>query len=147
MLNISKSCIFNFTLIFALKKKELIIKICALNTGIIHIIFCVLTCTQYIGGLTKPKQAKSVIGLFRRESSTASGGGDDTPGTPVGSTGTPVIGRAAADKRSASVCGPLPLFNEIDPLGAMRPHHAGQFPVTASHRRNNRRASMLEMSG
>lgn len=91
-----------------------------------------------IGGLTKPKQAKSVIGLFRRESSTSGAESDGTPGA-----NTP-IGRAATDKRSASIAGPLAIQFDED---FMRSHHTAQFPVTASHRRNNRRASMLEMSG
>ncbi|XP_063701853.1 sodium/hydrogen exchanger 3 isoform X2 [Culicoides brevitarsis] len=97
----------------------------------------------FLGGLTKPKAARSVIGLFRRESST-SGADTETPqaGTP-GAAGTPIVGR---DKRSASIAGPAPtVFDEE--LMMARSHHMQQFPVTASHRRNNRRASMLEMGG
>lgn len=96
-----------------------------------------------LGGLTKPKAARSVIGLFRRESSTS--GADETPqsGTPIGGAGTPIVGR---DKRSASIAGPAAtVFDEE--LMLARSHHMQQFPVTASHRRNNRRASMLEMGG
>lgn len=115
----------------------------------------------FLGGLTQPKQAKSVIGLFRRESSGSGGvviGGvtDSETSTPVAAT-TPV-GRGAAvpkDKRSASIAGYItldggdPSANQVlDPLGISRAvPHANAFPVTASHRRNNRRGSMLELSG
>uniref|UniRef100_A0A182IQG8 Sodium/hydrogen exchanger n=1 Tax=Anopheles atroparvus TaxID=41427 RepID=A0A182IQG8_ANOAO len=115
----------------------------------------------FLGGLTQPKQAKSVIGLFRRESSGSGGvviGGvtDSETSTPVAAT-TPV-GRAAAvpkDKRSASIAGYITLdggdpsaSQVLDPLGISRAlPHANAFPVTASHRRNNRRGSMLELSG
>lgn len=101
------------------------------------------TCT--LGGLTKPKAARSVIGLFRRESSTSGAetadGQTPTSGTP--GAVTPIVGR---DKRSASIAGPAAtVFDEE--LMMARSHHMQQFPVTASHRRNNRRASMLEMGG
>nr|XP_040238456.2 sodium/hydrogen exchanger 3 isoform X1 [Anopheles coluzzii]XP_040238457.2 sodium/hydrogen exchanger 3 isoform X1 [Anopheles coluzzii]XP_040238458.2 sodium/hydrogen exchanger 3 isoform X1 [Anopheles coluzzii]XP_040238459.2 sodium/hydrogen exchanger 3 isoform X1 [Anopheles coluzzii]XP_049464579.1 sodium/hydrogen exchanger 3 isoform X1 [Anopheles coluzzii] len=115
----------------------------------------------FLGGLTQPKQAKSVIGLFRRESSGSGGvviGGvtDSETSTPVAAT-TPV-GRMAAvpkDKRSASIAGYITIDGGdtagnpmLDPLGISRAGpHATAFPVTASHRRNNRRGSMLELSG
>lgn len=118
----------------------------------------------FLGGLTQPKQAKSVIGLFRRESSGSGGiviGGvtDSETSTPV--TATTPIGRAAAktkDKRSASIAGYITVDSgggagsdavNGDPLGVSRAAvpHANAFPVTASHRRNNRRGSMLELSG
>ena len=115
----------------------------------------------HTGGLTQPKQAKSVIGLFRRESSGSGGvviGGvtDSETSTPVAAT-TPV-GRMAAvpkDKRSASIAGYITIDGGdtacnpmLDPLGISRAGpHATAFPVTASHRRNNRRGSMLELSG
>lgn len=116
----------------------------------------------FLGGLTQPKQAKSVIGLFRRESSGSGGiviGGvtDSETSTPVAAT-TP-IGRAKAkDKRSASIAGYITVDSGAgagsdavngDPLGVSRAAvpHANAFPVTASHRRNNRRGSMLELSG
>uniref|UniRef100_A0A2M3YX89 Sodium/hydrogen exchanger n=1 Tax=Anopheles braziliensis TaxID=58242 RepID=A0A2M3YX89_9DIPT len=116
----------------------------------------------FLGGLTQPKQAKSVIGLFRRESSGSGGvviGGvtDSETSTPIAAT-TPV-GRAMAvpkDKRSASIAGyitldggdPATSHQVVDPLGISRAvPHANAFPVTASHRRNNRRGSMLELSG
>uniref|UniRef100_A0A182Q8W0 Sodium/hydrogen exchanger n=1 Tax=Anopheles farauti TaxID=69004 RepID=A0A182Q8W0_9DIPT len=111
----------------------------------------------FLGGLTQPKQAKSVIGLFRRESSGSGGvviGGvtDSETSTPVAAT-TPV-GRVAVpkDKRSASIAGYITIDGSetaaLDPLGISRAvPHANAFPVTASHRRNNRRGSMLELSG
>lgn len=115
----------------------------------------------FLGGLTQPKQAKSVIGLFRRESSGSGGiviGGvtDSETSTPV--TATTPIGRAKAkDKRSASIAGYITVDTGAgssdavngDPLGVSRTAvpHANAFPVTASHRRNNRRGSMLELSG
>lgn len=110
----------------------------------------------FLGGLTQPKQAKSVIGLFRRESSGSGGiviGGvtDSETSTPVAAT-TP-IGRVKKDKRSASIAGYITYDASgeasVDPLGASKNAvpHANAFPVTASHRRNNRRGSMLELSG
>lgn len=84
--------------------------------------------------------------MFRRESSTSGGAGADTDLTPQSGTSgtvTPIVGR---DKRSASIAGPAAtVFDEE--LMMARSHHMQQFPVTASHRRNNRRASMLEMGG
>lgn len=115
----------------------------------------------FLGGLTQPKQAKSVIGLFRRESSGSGGiviGGvtDSETSTPV--TATTPIGRVKKDKRSASIAGYITVDSGAgagvdalngDPLGVSRAAvpHANAFPVTASHRRNNRRGSMLELSG
>ncbi|XP_058446953.1 sodium/hydrogen exchanger 3 isoform X6 [Malaya genurostris] len=110
----------------------------------------------FLGGLTQPKQAKSVIGLFRRESSGSGGiviGGvtDSETSTPVMAT-TP-IGRVKKDKRSASIAGYITYDGSGDtngdPLGVSKASvpHANAFPVTASHRRNNRRGSMLELSG
>uniref|UniRef100_A0A7G3AYQ4 Sodium/hydrogen exchanger n=2 Tax=Lutzomyia longipalpis TaxID=7200 RepID=A0A7G3AYQ4_LUTLO len=103
----------------------------------------------FLGGLTKPKQAKSVIGLFRRESS---GSGSAQAANPItgsdssiqmdssagsGQTSTPTGRSAASDKRSASICA---IMDDYRPS-------TGPFPVTASHRRNTRRGSMLELSG
>ncbi|XP_055640834.1 sodium/hydrogen exchanger 3 isoform X12 [Toxorhynchites rutilus septentrionalis] len=110
----------------------------------------------FLGGLTQPKQAKSVIGLFRRESSGSGGiviGGvtDSETSTPV--TATTPIGRTKKDKRSASIAGYITIDGSSDingdPLGVSRAAvpHANAFPVTASHRRNNRRGSLLELSG
>uniref|UniRef100_A0A182M280 Uncharacterized protein n=1 Tax=Anopheles culicifacies TaxID=139723 RepID=A0A182M280_9DIPT len=98
--------------------------------------------------------------MFRRESSGSGGvviGGvtDSETSTPVAAT-TPV-GRVAIpkDKRSASIAGYITIDGGdtagnpmLDPLGISRAGpHATAFPVTASHRRNNRRGSMLELSG
>ncbi|XP_055920126.1 sodium/hydrogen exchanger 3 isoform X24 [Eupeodes corollae] len=123
----------------------------------------------FLGGLSKPKQAKSVIGFFRRESSGSGSGTAPKPvplvvdlsEIPIGSDPSlaaaltsglvpfnlpqqqqqqniAVIGGAArSDKRSASISGA-----SIADSG-----HSGPFPVTASHRRNIRRGSMLELSG
>ncbi|XP_058819478.1 sodium/hydrogen exchanger 3 isoform X4 [Topomyia yanbarensis] len=110
----------------------------------------------FLGGLTQPKQAKSVIGLFRRESSGSGGiviGGvtDSETSTPVMAT-TP-IGRVKKDKRSASIAGYITFDGSGDtngdPLGVSKAAvpHTNAFPVTASHRRNNRRGSMLELTG
>ena len=94
------------------------------------------------GGITKPKQKNSVIGMFRRESS-ASGNGP-TAGDSDSSTnqaGTPVVVRdQMRNKRSASISGTG--IYDVEAGG-----HAGQFPVTASHRRNTRKGSLLELSG
>ncbi|XP_058446951.1 sodium/hydrogen exchanger 3 isoform X4 [Malaya genurostris] len=96
------------------------------------------------------------LGLFRRESSGSGGiviGGvtDSETSTPVMAT-TP-IGRVKKDKRSASIAGYITYDGSGDtngdPLGVSKASvpHANAFPVTASHRRNNRRGSMLELSG
>lgn len=94
-----------------------------------------------VGGLTKPKAAKSVIGLFRRESRES---GSDTSSVLAESggmtpTGTPT--NRFQDKRSHSVC--VGMLQESG--GGFRP--AAPFAVTASHRRNNRRGSALETAG
>ncbi|KPU74443.1 uncharacterized protein Dana_GF21085, isoform F [Drosophila ananassae] len=124
----------------------------------------------FLGGINKPKQPKSVIGLFRRESSSSKAGS-----TGIGSTGTvdgaassadpmvvpssqaiqpPAVGGGPGpstsmqnprlDKRSQSISsGSLGAgAHQLGPDG-----HSGPFPVTASHRRNVRRGSMLELSG
>lgn len=118
-----------------------------------------------------------MIGLFRRESSGDAGSDPTLAGQlmsvemqSVNRTPTP-IGRAAADRRSASVCGvvtPIPEASNgascsgsgsicgtptngneamIGLAGMRGTHHAGPFAVTASHRRNNRRSSLLELNG
>jgi hypothetical protein len=88
-----------------------------------------------LGGIAKPKQSKSVIGLFRRESGT---GGDSDSSQPSGSIQAPVI--RDRDRRSGSIS--THAVYEIDSTG-----HSAQFPVTASHRRNTRKGSLLEVSG
>lgn len=68
-----------------------------------------------LGGLSKPRQVKSVIGLFRRESSGSQSCGDaGSDPTLAGHLNvemqtvgprTPSAGRASLDRRSASVSG------------------------------------------
>ncbi|XP_052851497.1 sodium/hydrogen exchanger 3 isoform X17 [Drosophila gunungcola] len=118
----------------------------------------------FLGGINKPKQPKSVIGLFRRESSSSKAGS-----VGIGSTGA--VDTAASgsvdpmvvpmstqppnapstsmhnprlDKRSQSISSGS-LGAGAHQLGT--DGHSGPFPVTASHRRNVRRGSMLELSG
>ncbi|KRJ98831.1 uncharacterized protein Dyak_GE12897, isoform L [Drosophila yakuba] len=117
----------------------------------------------FLGGINKPKQPKSVIGLFRRESSSSKAGsvgigstgamdsaatGSDTmmvpmssqpPNTPSSSMHNPRL-----DKRSQSISSSSlgAGAHQLGPEG-----HSGPFPITASHRRNVRRGSMLELSG
>ena len=93
-----------------------------------------MTIDVSVGGIAKPKQKNSVIGLFRRESSVSGSGPVDSDSSAT----TPVI-RERRD-RSASVSGSSAY--DVDAGG-----HAGQFPVTASHRRNTRKGSLLEISG
>lgn len=98
-------------------------------------------CVLSLGGIAKPKQKNSVIGMFRRESSTSgngpAGGGDSDSST--NQAVTPVVVRDR-NKRSASISGTS--LYDVEAGG-----HAGQFPVTASHRRNTRKGSLLELSG
>ncbi|XP_041632133.1 sodium/hydrogen exchanger 3 isoform X13 [Drosophila kikkawai] len=123
----------------------------------------------FLGGINKPKQPKSVIGLFRRESSsskagsvgigssgTVDAGSSDAMVVPL-STGQPSVVPSTSsmhnprlDKRSQSISsgslgagpGAGAGSHQLGPDG-----HSGPFPVTASHRRNVRRGSMLELSG
>lgn len=94
-----------------------------------------------------------MIGLFRRESGGSGGStlpDSETSSIQVSGVTTPTGGRSSTDKRPSSQAGILPIDEEIssEALGAaFRGLNAGPFPVTASHRRNNRRGSMLEMSG
>lgn len=75
--------------------------------------------------------------------STAAGGGGVIK-TPINRTN---------ERRSASICGVAPIFesNESDndrydnSFGLIR--HASPYAVTASHRRNTRRGSLLELNG
>lgn len=89
-----------------------------------------------VGGIAKPKQKNSVIGLFRREGSVS---GSMTAGGDSESFGTPAVIRER-EKRSMSISGTG--IYDVEAGG-----HAGQFPVTASHRRNTRKGSLLEISG
>ncbi|XP_050321051.1 uncharacterized protein LOC126753563 isoform X11 [Bactrocera neohumeralis] len=122
----------------------------------------------FLGGINKPKQPKSVIGLFRRESCGSRGGsslGDPTDGAGSARGSDPTLANALIsglplmpliqpphanprlDKRSQSISvatsgGHGGIGINIGDLA-----HSGPFPVTASHRRNVRRGSMLELSG
>ncbi|XP_017043757.2 LOW QUALITY PROTEIN: sodium/hydrogen exchanger 3 [Drosophila ficusphila] len=121
----------------------------------------------FLGGINKPKQPKSVIGLFRRESSSSKAGsvgigssgavdsaaiasGSDPMVVPLGGNQPPNAPSTSMhhnprlDKRSQSISsGSLGAgAHQLGPDG-----HSGPFPVTASHRRNVRRGSMLELSG
>lgn len=91
-----------------------------------------------VGGIAKPKQKNSVIGLFRRESIVS---GSGPAGDSDSSATTPVVVREHRRDRSASVSG-TGIAYDVEAGG-----HAGQFPVTASHRRNTRKGSLLEISG
>ncbi|XP_054745334.1 uncharacterized protein LOC129249501 isoform X6 [Anastrepha obliqua] len=119
-------------------------------------------------GINKPKQPKSVIGLFRRESCGSRGG--SSLGDPVDGAGS---ARGSDPTLASALISGLPLMPLIQPphsnprldkrsqsisVGSSGAHigmginmgdiaHAGPFPVTASHRRNVRRGSMLELSG
>ncbi|XP_030380604.1 uncharacterized protein LOC115628575 isoform X3 [Scaptodrosophila lebanonensis] len=122
----------------------------------------------FLGGINKPKQPKSVIGLFRRESSSSKTGSvgigsnsavdgavsDPTLAAALGTLAVPSLNQACStapstsmhnprlDKRSQSISSTSMSSHLVGPEG-----HAGPFPVTASHRRNVRRGSMLELSG
>ncbi|XP_067624031.1 sodium/hydrogen exchanger 3 isoform X29 [Eurosta solidaginis] len=122
----------------------------------------------FLGGINKPKQPKSVIGLFRRESCGSKAGsslGDTMDGAGSVRGSDPTLARALIsglpipliqplhsnprlDKRSQSisVTGQGGNSNNISyNMGEMS--HAVPFPATASHRRDVRRGSMLELSG
>ncbi|XP_013098841.2 uncharacterized protein LOC106081447 isoform X2 [Stomoxys calcitrans] len=115
----------------------------------------------FLGGINKPKQPKSVIGLFRRESSGSRGGAGGSIMTVDGTDGTSARGSdpALAAALSQMVVVPsMPYNPRLDKrsqsissgsgsAGIGDSGHAGPFPVTASHRRNVRRGSMLELSG
>lgn len=90
-----------------------------------------------VGGIAKPKQKNSVIGLFRRESSVS---GSGPAGDSDSSATTPVVVGHRRD-RAHSISGSAVVM-DVEAGG-----HAGQFPVTASHRRNTRKGSLLEISG
>lgn len=116
-----------------------------------------------IGGIEKPKHPKSIIGLFRRESSGSTQGPEagtsDSEGNKDGSSKgeTSSIkeltlshrhGPSMLSKRSTSLGGPSVLLMEdvahSDPLGASsRPASIMQGP----HRGQCRRGSMLELTG
>ncbi|XP_038206290.1 sodium/hydrogen exchanger 3 [Zerene cesonia] len=119
----------------------------------------------FLGGIEKPKHPKSIIGLFRRESSSSThGGGEipvmsdsegkaesskgDTSSSKGDISGQAKQGPSLLSKRSTSLGGPTVLLMEdvahSDPLGASsRPASIMQGP----HRGQCRRGSMLELTG
>lgn len=126
------------------------------------------TTVHPIGGIEKPKHPKSIIGLFRRES-TCSQQAADLPvvsdseskadslkgecSSVCSTKGEPLLSQAKQgpsllSKRSTSLGGPSVLLMEdvahSDPLGASsRPASIMQGP----HRGQCRRGSMLELTG
>ncbi|KAH8403349.1 hypothetical protein KR222_011099 [Zaprionus bogoriensis] len=132
----------------------------------------------FLGGINKPKQPKSVIGLFRRESSSSkagslgigsSGSGGAVDACAIASLDPMVMPSSSAINQGMNPAGSssntAPSTSMHNPrldnrsqsissanLGGMHglvgpDGHTGPFPVTASHRRNVRRGSMLELSG
>ncbi|XP_050351494.1 sodium/hydrogen exchanger 3 isoform X4 [Nymphalis io] len=119
----------------------------------------------FLGGIEKPKHPKSIIGLFRRESSSSTqaaelpiasdseGKADSVKGDSSSIKGEslysqPKQGPSLLSKRSTSLGGPSVLLMEdvahSDPLGASsRPASIMQGP----HRGQCRRGSMLELTG
>ncbi|XP_026316677.1 sodium/hydrogen exchanger 3 isoform X2 [Hyposmocoma kahamanoa] len=115
----------------------------------------------FLGGIEKPKHPKSIIGLFRRESSSSTQGPEagtsdsekgegSTKGESFSNKGEPSQrhGPSLLSKRSTSLGGPSVLLMEdvahSDPLGASsRPASIMQGP----HRGQCRRGSMLELTG
>ncbi|XP_046968693.1 sodium/hydrogen exchanger 3 isoform X6 [Vanessa cardui] len=119
----------------------------------------------FLGGIEKPKHPKSIIGLFRRESSSSTqaaelpiasdseGKADSIKGDSSSMKGEslysqPKQGPSLLSKRSTSLGGPSVLLMEdvahSDPLGASsRPASIMQGP----HRGQCRRGSMLELTG
>ncbi|KAG7295947.1 hypothetical protein JYU34_021036 [Plutella xylostella] len=117
----------------------------------------------FLGGIEKPKHPKSIIGLFRRESSSSTQGApeavasDSEVKAEVGTSrdfkmdtsfSQPRSHPGLMSKRSTSLGGPSILLMEdvahSDPLGASsRPASIMQGP----HRGQCRRGSMLELTG
>ncbi|XP_039755513.1 sodium/hydrogen exchanger 3 isoform X4 [Pararge aegeria] len=118
----------------------------------------------FLGGIEKPKHPKSIIGLFRRESSSSTQAADlpvlsDSESKASSSKGESSSSRgdqfghsrhppSLLSKRSTSLGGPSVLLMEdvahSDPLGASsRPASIMQGP----HRGQCRRGSMLELTG
>lgn len=118
-----------------------------------------ITPSSSLGGIEKPKHPKSIIGLFRRESSgSTQGGGEAAASDSEAGRGEtkgecsrelgPRQGPSLLSKRSTSLGGPSVLLMEdvahSDPLGASsRPASIMQGP----HRGQCRRGSMLELTG
>ncbi|KAM7352995.1 na[+]/H[+] hydrogen exchanger 2 isoform 18-T20 [Cochliomyia hominivorax] len=110
----------------------------------------------FLGGINKPKQPKSVIGLFRRESSgsrggTSIGGGDGLDASSSVRGSDPALAAALSSMVVPSSTAYNPRLDKrsqsISSGSGISEGHSGPFPVTASHRRNVRRGSMLELSG
>ncbi|XP_013190821.1 sodium/hydrogen exchanger 3 [Amyelois transitella] len=115
----------------------------------------------FLGGIEKPKHPKSIIGLFRRESSGSQGQEAAVSDTEAAMKGECSKGESSSSKdyqcrqgpsllskRSTSLGGPSVLLMEdvahSDPLGASsRPASIMQGP----HRGQCRRGSMLELTG
>ncbi|XP_065358539.1 uncharacterized protein Nhe2 isoform X2 [Calliphora vicina] len=109
----------------------------------------------FLGGINKPKQPKSVIGLFRRESSGSRGGTSITGADGLDASSSARGSDPALAAALSSMVVPSTAYNprldkrsqSISSGSGISEGHAGPFPVTASHRRNVRRGSMLELSG
>ncbi|KAM8716658.1 hypothetical protein ACLKA7_003525 [Drosophila subpalustris] len=109
----------------------------------------------FLGGINKPKQPKSVIGLFRRESCSSKAGstGIGSSSDAVASLDPIVVPPAIAINPSTAPSTSMHNRSQSISSGTLGSHlvgpdgHTGPFPVTASHRRNVRRGSMLELSG
>ncbi|KAH8377821.1 hypothetical protein KR093_007242 [Drosophila rubida] len=109
----------------------------------------------FLGGINKPKQPKSVIGLFRRESSSSKAGSQGSVDPTLEPSSMAIINNAGNAGPSTSMLHNPRLDNRSQSIssGTLGSHlvgpdgHTGPFPVTASHRRNVRRGSMLELSG
>lgn len=104
---------------------------------------------HHTGGLSKPRQVKSVIGLFRRESSgSGDAGSDPTLASQITQEMRTPTGRAV-DRRSVSICGVAPIAerseNGSDPLGALA--EEVEMGSQAAIQRRIRRASFLELNG
>ncbi|CAH0694034.1 unnamed protein product [Spodoptera exigua] len=116
----------------------------------------------FLGGIEKPKHPKSIIGLFRRESSSSTQGAAESvvlsdseanrdswnKGEGTSKDTAARQGPSLLSKRSTSLGGPSVLLMEdvahSDPLGASsRPASIMQGP----HRGQCRRGSMLELTG
>ncbi|XP_050563881.1 sodium/hydrogen exchanger 3 isoform X5 [Spodoptera frugiperda] len=116
----------------------------------------------FLGGIEKPKHPKSIIGLFRRESSSSTQGAAENvvlsdseanrdswnKGEGTSKDTGARQGPSLLSKRSTSLGGPSVLLMEdvahSDPLGASsRPASIMQGP----HRGQCRRGSMLELTG
>lgn len=118
-----------------------------------------------LGGLSNPRQMSSVVGLFRRESSTSGSAAGSDPCLAVQLTAELQASQARAaagmssgrsgverDRRS-TICAVTPIDesieNGIDPLGALiELENTGRYPRTGGiHSRSNRRSSLFDIHG